>query len=369
VPTKDVIANKLPTLGPEDVQFVRLEGETAIPVGFQLLGEFGHYTIVPDESLSHGATYVLWSSRTCETLASGDMPPLDILMDDSYDVGFYGKQGIGRAIAHFKAIEKAPLPTSLGALVAQPAKRQPVEYGTGAACFEELDAITVDIALAEPSPFHDALEFTTLVDGEVFRPTSRLGYQPPVGNSWQGHGIDQLYSLCDWEDRFTRQLGLEEGLHEVQLVATLPGTDTVIKSDVIMVELDCKLAAEMMDELDSSVEGINGPEDTGVDGGGDLIPDPEETSGEDRPSPREDETQGDRGVGASVDVSTDLAQGELMDVNREPLKTNETSSGGGCNVNSPSGGADAGLVALLASLGLVVFRRLARGNQHRPNRG
>lgn len=144
---------------------------------------------------------------------------------------------------HFTVGPAAPLPTVLGALVAQPMARAEIRVAEAGSCSEPVDAAKVDVAVTvspEAQPWAALLQYTTIVDGGVWQPSDSLPRELPVGASWVGHGVDRLYTICS-PDR-TGQIpsgGLTEGRHVVVMQATLPGTDLELSTDPIEVELSC----------------------------------------------------------------------------------------------------------------------------------
>jgi len=63
----------------------------------------------------------------------------------------------------------------------------------------------------------------------------------PPGASWKGRGTDLLYAACDAGVFGDPGLGLGE--HRVRMVAELPGTGLVLRSEEVRVTLSCAAAA------------------------------------------------------------------------------------------------------------------------------
>ena len=92
--------------------------------------------------------------------------------------------------------------------------------------------------------WRDALLFQTLVDGEPWNGArSSCSYERWLGRSSAGVGQDILYVPCHTE-RETNDHGkiwpqLQSGRHTVQMRAYLPGTDVVLETEVLTVDLSC----------------------------------------------------------------------------------------------------------------------------------
>jgi hypothetical protein len=133
----------------------------------------------------------------------------------------------------FLAGPPAPLPTTLGQLESQPSRFGLLDVPAQKEC----DPIMVEVVAAhafvrlelssDAAPWREVLELETIVDGKVFT----------VG----AHG-HSLYRVCAFETTdpwLSIYTGLEEGVHEVKMRATLPGTDLVLETRPITVEIDC----------------------------------------------------------------------------------------------------------------------------------
>lgn len=99
--------------------------------------------------------------------------------------------------------------------------------------------------------WRDQLLYRTLVDGEPwYAKSSVCDYHPP-GRNWRETGEDLVYSACPapsgdspsgsgfafGEDRRRRRL--EPSRHTVQMQAFLPGTDIVLETETLPVDLSC----------------------------------------------------------------------------------------------------------------------------------
>ena len=84
-----------------------------------------------------------------------------------------------------------------------------------------------------------------------------------------GRGIDRIYVLCAADDPGA-QPGVEEGDHTVQMEATLPGRDEVIRSNSVSFTLSCAAAfPDDQEEEDILAPDAGEVNDAAVDAGGD----------------------------------------------------------------------------------------------------
>ena len=110
----------------------------------------------------------------------------------------------------------------------------------------------IETALPEPGDrWKDQLLYQTLVDGKAWYGKKSMCHYVPPGRSWRETGEDLLYGSCpDPSDtdrgdggpgsgRDRRRRGLEPTLHTVRIQAFLPGTDIVLESQTMTVDLSC----------------------------------------------------------------------------------------------------------------------------------
>jgi hypothetical protein len=84
-----------------------------------------------------------------------------------------------------------------------------------------------------------ALQFETLIDGQIWSASSGNASSRPEGASWVGRGRDLVFLVCASEDQTVLSDGLPAGAHTAKLRATLPGTDIVLESESVDFTLDC----------------------------------------------------------------------------------------------------------------------------------
>jgi uncharacterized protein (TIGR03382 family) len=139
--------------------------------------------------------------------------------------------------------DEAPLPESLGTLVATPAKVDWVEASANAACSLRQAACVIELSLElsdEAAPWRDGLELTTHIDGGEWW-VQRVSNEPNItGGSSVGRGRDVIFAWVDGAANETDTAGLPQGAYSVQMRATLPGTDIAIATQELTVDLHCE---------------------------------------------------------------------------------------------------------------------------------
>jgi len=163
----------------------------------------------------------------------------------------------------------APMPTTLGTIGAMDKGVGPLVVGTtSGSCSSQIDAHQIDLQVefsADALPWRDALAFTTLVDGQRWFAADSINSTYAQGTSWVGRGQDRVYASCGGEAEDGSFSGLAEGWHQVAFEATLPGTDIVLTTDSVSVELSCE-AGGVVDESDGASMGgcsVNGRSQSG----------------------------------------------------------------------------------------------------------
>lgn len=207
-----------PTPKAEHIELIEHDGdvEVAVPVTIQKVdyGQFPAWEIVPEQALTPGASHELRTEPYC-----GQTEGLTV----SFDTG-----------------PEASLPNSLGTLVADSGATGTVAVSSSS-CTSDAAVYKVPVRVelsAAAEPWKDALIYETLVDGEPWRPKHGAIEAYPPGESWEGRGVDLLYSTCDDEWPV-----LEPGEHTVQMTATLPGTELELSTNEVTVDIDCGWAS------------------------------------------------------------------------------------------------------------------------------
>lgn len=192
-------------------------------------GDGGHYLLVPDAPLVPGTQYILSDANGCD-----------------YD----GPSGEGPR-ATFTVGPEAPLPTGLGAMTVAnlPTRSETLATSSGS-CSIPVTTISAEVAIdyaqaSDAAPWRDVLHFTTFVDGQRWFALGSILSTVSPGASWAGRGVDRLVAVCRYDFDVPpgspppSGFGLPEGEHQVQLRATLPGTDLALATETEDVLLRC----------------------------------------------------------------------------------------------------------------------------------
>ncbi len=134
-------------------------------------------------------------------------------------------------------VAKDELKSGAAKVVAGLPKKATIQVPQGGSCRRSIEVDTVEAVLTLPAAarrFRDALMFTTLVNGKVWRPTDNLCGPTPTGRSWRGHGKELLYTPCQW----TTELKGNKKL-QLRMKAELPGTNVAFTSPPVELVLPC----------------------------------------------------------------------------------------------------------------------------------
>jgi hypothetical protein len=192
-----------------DVELVRLGegGEVSVPVAVTE-DAAGGFVVTPVSPLEADADYVIRAVDECASGGVADGP---------------------RAEAALHTGPAAASPTTLGEIVTPGVLVEPLDVRTqSGTCYATISAAKVVLSLtlsADSAPWQSSLILTALVDG----------------NPWPGPATPNatvLYAQCASDDAGADP-GLSEGIHTVVIRGSLPGSDVVIESSTISVDLDC----------------------------------------------------------------------------------------------------------------------------------
>lgn len=140
----------------------------------------------------------------------------------------------GEAATTVRVGPAAALPGALGTLSASAPARRGVSVADGSGpCSSEIDSVVVELAVeldASAEPWGDLLRYETRVDGERF---------PGLASTRDGPLHAAVFVACEPPSWGQIVPDLEEGVHVVQRVAFLPGSDVPIASDELEVTLRC----------------------------------------------------------------------------------------------------------------------------------
>lgn len=203
----------------------------ALPV--QILDDKGQALPVSFEAVATAPTENLWLFR----------PAAGLLPGKTYT--FLTTTGYQKTPQNWQ-ISLAPLalqaPSEPLALKVGPSELGPVRVLTRAGmCSEQVRAYQLPVEMVLPAamqPFKQQLFYQTLIDGKtLWQPQSSLCDVPRPGESWQGlKGLDLLYTACEG-GKFSH--GLTPGKHQLQIRALLPGSEVLIESETIDVQMQC----------------------------------------------------------------------------------------------------------------------------------
>jgi hypothetical protein len=87
--------------------------------------------------------------------------------------------------------------------------------------------------------FRDQFYFETIIDGtDRWSPSAGICTIVLPGASWRGKGVDLLFSACGDTPALARG-GLAAGRHTIEMRASLPGTNVLVVTFKVEVELRC----------------------------------------------------------------------------------------------------------------------------------
>ena len=117
-----------------------------------------------------------------------------------------------------------------------------LHIAAGVSCGVSVNAARLPIEMDLPEAlgaFRDQLYFETFIDGtDRWSPSASICSLVLPGASWQGKGVDLLFSICGDTPAFADG-GLAAGRHTVEMRASLPGTDILAVTSKVEVELRC----------------------------------------------------------------------------------------------------------------------------------
>jgi len=179
--------------------------------------------IRPHESLREGATCRIEPTAPC-------------------DAASFGSEGPPGGPADFTVGPPAPLPTALGALTVEPVEQMMVQLAHGASCNAPYSACARRVTLVpaeEAEPWMDAFLFSTQVDGADWKPRRDYNHDNELGASYLGRGHELVFHVLDDDPHVSADSDLAPGTHTVVMRATLPGTDVVLETPPVTVDLSC----------------------------------------------------------------------------------------------------------------------------------
>jgi hypothetical protein len=169
-----------------------------------------------------------------------------------YEIEVDASCGEGTTILSIETASEAPAPSSsrLGALRAATPHHDRLLVEDDSSCSGQVAAVYVDVQIewdSADAAWWNAVALQTLVDGQPWRPRHFVGADVPVSESWVGRGADRILAVCE-PDVFVNHK-VPEGTHVVEMVATLPGSTHVWRSDPVEIHLECPVPQEPAAEV------------------------------------------------------------------------------------------------------------------------
>jgi len=148
-------------------------------------------------------------------------------------IGSGGEQQVSVTISDQAAVSPAgPVALKIGEPITGA-----LGIAAGGSCAKIVNAAQLPVEMDLPEamrPFRDHLYFETIIDGtDHWSPSTSLCSPIVPGASWRGKGVDLLFRACDETG------GLSAGRHTVEMRASLPGTNVLVVTSKVEVELRC----------------------------------------------------------------------------------------------------------------------------------
>ncbi len=242
-PSERQVAARITVEKRQQDRFVRVPTTARSVDGFR-----GIFVVAPREGLATGATYRFTDRRST-------------LDDDHRDwADSLRPLGNGPHRQVQVTVDADPLPANSSlALKAEPAAAELIHVASGGGkCSvfgQPVPHVSIEAGLApEAQEWRGQLLFRTLVDDELWAGAESLCSLYPSGRSWRQVANDKVYSTCwDLDARSEAPIAFREPggrlrklaptKHTVKMQAFLPGTDIVLESETLTVDLSCPRAA------------------------------------------------------------------------------------------------------------------------------
>ena len=211
---------------PTELNLMRVDGGEVVEVDVSLevfdapLAQrfFDHLAVLPATALVEGGTYLL---ETPSTVGCGED---EVPVAPTFRVG-----------------PPAELPASLGSICFEALGEADLRLAQDASCFHDQQTIYADVGLVldeAAEPWADLLVFETIVNGELWLPADISGEIYQTGGSWVGRGVDRVFAICN-ERPYSEHSFLLPGAHELSFRATVPGSDLVLETPPVRLEIVC----------------------------------------------------------------------------------------------------------------------------------
>jgi hypothetical protein len=180
----------------------------------------------PRDGFKIGKSYVFTTRQICKTF-----PGSEITLGEQ-------EQRITVTVSDQAAVSPAgPVALKVGEQITNA-----LAVAAGVSCSEGVTAAQLPIEMDLPEAmraFRDQLYFETIVDGtRGWYPAANICSHILPGASWQGKGVDLLFSVCGDTPDLAYE-GLAAGRHTVEMRASLPGTNVLAATSKVEIELRC----------------------------------------------------------------------------------------------------------------------------------
>lgn len=223
------------------VQIANASGEF-FPVEYELVSkDRGLWLFRPRDGFKIGKSYVFTTRRICSNLlrliprakSSTGQPSSEQPADD---IG--SEQRISVTVSDQAAVSPAgPVTLKIGSPITNA-----LGIAAGGSCGVSVNAAQLPVEMVLPEAmmaFRDQLYFETIIDGtDRWSPSASICTPVLPGASWQGQGVDLLFSVCGNTPALAHE-GLISGRHTVEMRASLPGTDVSVVTSKVEVDFKC----------------------------------------------------------------------------------------------------------------------------------
>ena len=206
------------------VQIANASGEP-LPVQYELVSKEDQpqslWLFRPRDGFKIGKSYVLTTKQICQAF-----------------VGNGNEQRISVTVSDQAAVSPAgPVALKIGEPITDA-----LQIAAGVSCGMSVNAAQLPIEMDLPEAmraFRDQLYFETIIDGtDRWSPSASICTLVLPGTSWQGKGVDLLFSVCGDTPTLAHR-GLAAGRHTVEIRASLPGTDFLAATSKVEIDLRC----------------------------------------------------------------------------------------------------------------------------------
>ena len=216
------------------VQIANASGEL-LPIEYELVSkDRGLWLFRPRDGFKIGGSYVFTTRQICKNPIRRILPSGS---EQTYG-GLGDEQRISVTVSDQAAVSPAgPVTLKIGSPITNA-----LGIAAGGSCGVSVNAAQLSIEMVLPEAmkaFRDQLYFETIFDGtDRWSPSASICSPVLPGASWQGKGVDLLFSVCGDTPALAHG-GLASGRHTVEMRASLPGTDVSAVTSKVQVDLKC----------------------------------------------------------------------------------------------------------------------------------